>query len=95
MEQVTCILPVAGIGKRLQPHTFTIPKVLLPVAGKPILGYLMDYVKTLGIKRFVFITGHLGNKIVNYVKEYHSDVEAVFVKQEEFIGLGYAISLAA
>jgi len=95
MEQVTCILPVAGIGKRLQPHTFTIPKVLLPVAGKPILGYLIDYVKTLGIKRFVFITGHLGNKIVNYVREYYSDVEAIFVKQEEFIGLGYAISLAA
>ncbi|HOJ31223.1 MAG TPA: sugar phosphate nucleotidyltransferase [bacterium] len=95
MEQVTCILPVAGIGKRLQPHTFTIPKVLLPVAGKPILGYLIDYVKTLGINRFVFITGHLGNKIVDYVKIHHSDVEAIFVRQEEFIGLGYAISLAA
>jgi glucose-1-phosphate thymidylyltransferase len=94
MDEITCILPVAGIGKRLQPHTFTIPKVLLPVAGKPILGYLVEYVKNLGINRIVFITGHLGNKIVEYVKNNHSDIEAIFVKQEEFLGLGYAIFLA-
>ncbi|MCM8759588.1 MAG: sugar phosphate nucleotidyltransferase [Candidatus Omnitrophica bacterium] len=95
MEEITCILPVAGIGRRLQPHTFTLPKVLLPVAGKPILGYLIDYVYDLGITRIVFITGHLGNKIVEFVQNNYRNIDAVFVKQEEFLGLGYAISLAA
>lgn len=95
MNNITCILPVAGIGKRLQPHTFTIPKVLFPVAGKPILGYLIDYVKKLGINRIVFITGHLGNKIVEFVENNYKEIDSVFVKQEEFLGLGYAISLAA
>ncbi|MCM8822922.1 MAG: sugar phosphate nucleotidyltransferase [Candidatus Omnitrophica bacterium] len=95
MKEITCILPVAGIGKRLQPHTFTIPKVLLPVAGKPILGYLIEYVKKLGINRIIFITGHLGSKIVEYVQENYKEMESIFVKQEEFLGLGYAIFLAA
>lgn len=95
MKEITCILPVAGIGKRLQPHTFTIPKVLLPVAGKPILGYLLDNVKAFGIHRVVFIIGHLGNKIIDYVNIHHPDIEGIFVKQEEFLGLGYAIYLAA
>lgn len=95
MEEITCILPVAGIGKRLQPHTFTLPKVLLPVAGKPILGYLIDYVRSLGINRIVFITGHLGNKIVEFVQNNYHEIDAIFVRQEEFLGLGYAISLAA
>lgn len=95
MREITCILPVAGIGRRLQPHTFTLPKVLLPVAGKPILGYLIDYVRNLGINRFVFITGHLGNKIVDFVQSNYREIDAVFVRQEEFLGLGYAISLAA
>jgi len=95
MNEITCILPVAGIGKRLQPHTFTMPKVLLPVAGKPILGYLLNYIKSLGIYRIVFIIGHLGDKIVDYVENFHPDIEGIFVKQEEFIGLGYSIFLAA
>ncbi|MCX7705447.1 MAG: sugar phosphate nucleotidyltransferase [bacterium] len=95
MDEITGILPVAGIGKRLQPHTFTLPKVLLPVAGKPILGYLIDYVQSLGIKRIIFITGHLGNKIVEFVQKNYQAIDAIFVRQEEFLGLGYAISLAA
>ncbi|HOC02525.1 MAG TPA: sugar phosphate nucleotidyltransferase [Candidatus Ratteibacteria bacterium] len=95
MKEITCILPVAGIGKRLQPHTFTIPKVLFPVAGKPILGYLLDFVKSLGIYRVIFIIGHLGDKIIDYVNAYYPDIEGIFIKQEEFLGLGYAISLAA
>ncbi len=95
MNEISCILPVAGIGKRLQPHTFTIPKVLLPVAGKPILGYLIENVKDLGINRIVFIIGHLGNKIIEYVEKNHREIEAIYVKQEEFLGLCYAINLAS
>ena len=93
MDNITCVLPVAGIGKRLQPHTFTIPKVLLPVAGKPMLGYLIEFALSLGMRRFVFIIGHLGDKIEKFVKTSYPDIDAVFVKQQGFLGLGYAIYL--
>jgi len=94
MENITCILPVAGIGKRLQPHTFTIPKVLLPVAGKPILGHLIEFIRSLGMRNIVFIVGHLGDKVIKYVEEFYPDINGVFVEQKEFLGLGYAVYLA-
>ncbi|MCL5408732.1 MAG: sugar phosphate nucleotidyltransferase [Candidatus Omnitrophica bacterium] len=93
MKNIICILPVAGMGKRLAPHTFTIPKVLLPVGGKPILGHLIEYIKSLEIKTIIFVIGHLGEKIVNYVKKDFPEIDSIFVKQKEFLGLGYAISL--
>ena len=45
------IIPVAGIGTRLRPHTFTLPKVLLNVAGKPILGHILDTIIARGSPR--------------------------------------------
>jgi glucose-1-phosphate thymidylyltransferase len=93
MKNITCILPVAGMGKRLQPHTFTIPKVLLPVAGKPILGHLIEFIKSLEINTIIFVIGHLGEKIVNYIEKDFPEIESIFVKQKDFLGLGYAVSL--
>lgn len=86
-------MPAAGLGMRLRPHTFTLPKVLIPVGGKPILGYILDLIQDLGIKKVVFIIGHLGEKIQEFVQtDYH--FEARFVEQKEFSGLGYAVNLA-
>lgn len=94
MFEITCILPVAGIGKRLQPHTFTMPKVLLTVAGKPILGHLLEFLKGLGVNKIVFITGHLGEKVIKYVKSDFPELNSVFVEQKKFLGLGYAVYMA-
>lgn len=63
------IIPVAGIGSRLRPHTHTQPKSLIPVAGKPILGHIMDKLTAAGINDFVFIIGYLGDKLEQYIKE--------------------------
>ncbi|MFA5645133.1 MAG: sugar phosphate nucleotidyltransferase [Candidatus Ratteibacteria bacterium] len=93
MKKTTAILPVAGIGRRLQPHTFTLPKVLLSVAGKPLLGHLIEFILGLGIEEIIFVTGHLGEKIVEYVRNSFPNVRGIFVEQKEFLGLGYAISL--
>ncbi len=60
MNNIRAIIPVAGIGTRLRPHTYTLPKVLLNVAGKPILGHILDKIKTEGIKKVTFIVGYLG-----------------------------------
>ena len=51
------VIPVAGIGTRLRPHTYTHPKPLIPVAGKPILSYIIEHLQAAGISEFVFIVG--------------------------------------
>ena len=51
------IIPVAGVGTRLRPHTYTLPKVLLNVAGKPILGHILDKIIQEGITSATIIVG--------------------------------------
>ncbi len=87
------IIPAAGIGTRLWPHTHTIPKSLLHVAGKAILGHILDNVVKLNPDEILIVTGFLGEKIHEYVQE-HYQVPARFVEQDEPLGLGAAISLA-
>jgi len=87
------IIPVAGIGTRLRPHTYTVPKVLLHVAGKPILGHILDIVWKLKIDQVVLITGFLGDQIIDYVKKNYQ-FKCKFIEQRELKGLGYAISTA-
>ena len=53
------IIPLAGIGSRLKPHTRTQPKSLIPLAGKPILGHIMDRLVEAGVNDFVFVIGYL------------------------------------
>jgi len=84
------IIPAAGLGSRLRPHTYTVPKVLLPVAGKPILGHIIDQVIGWGGKKVILIVGWLGEKIEEYVRESY-DIDVEFRRQEEMLGLGHAI----
>jgi glucose-1-phosphate thymidylyltransferase len=88
------IIPVAGIGSRLKPHTTTQPKSLIPVAGKPILGHIMDTLLEAGINDFVFIIGHLGDKIEQFISENYRSVQSTFVIQTLGKGTGHAIWLA-
>jgi glucose-1-phosphate thymidylyltransferase len=88
------IIPVAGVGTRLRPHTYTLPKVLLNVAGKPILGHILDSLLEQNINSATIVTGHMGNLVQNYVlKNYNMDI--CFVSQKESLGLGHAIWTAA
>ena len=57
------IIPVAGAGAKLRPHTYTQPKALIPIAGKTILSFIVDQLKEEGITEFIFIVGYLGEKI--------------------------------
>ncbi len=88
------IIPVAGIGTRLRPHTHTAPKGLLHVAGKPILGHILDGLKQVKIDEVIFIIGFMGEQIVEYVNRNYK-FTSKFIKQEELKGLGYAIWLAS
>jgi glucose-1-phosphate thymidylyltransferase len=86
------VIPVAGEGTRLRPHTHTVPKPLLRVAGKPILGHILDDVVNLGIHDVVLIVGYRGGYIVDYVKSNY-DLNVSFVEQKERLGLGHAVYL--
>lgn len=86
------ILPVAGVGSRLRPQTHTVPKSLVHVAGKPILGHILDSLQPAGVDEVVLVVGYLGEKIVDYVRNTY-DLKVQVVEQEERLGLGHAIFL--
>ncbi len=87
------IIPVAGFGSRLRPHTFTLPKVLLNVAGKPILGHILDKIIRDGFTEATLIIGYLGDQVCDYVRS-NFDLKVDFVEQEERKGLAHAIHIA-
>jgi len=88
------IIPVAGIGTRLRPHTFTHPKVLLNVAGKPILGHIMDKVVADGVTSATVVVGHMSERIIEFVEATYPELPVDFVEQEMPLGLGHAIYTA-
>ena len=89
------IIPVAGVGTRLRPHTHTLPKVLVHVAGKPIIAHILDDLPKLGIDEAVMIVGYMGDLVKEYVESHYPGLKAHFVDQPERLGLGHAVSLAA
>lgn len=87
------IIPVAGFGTRLRPHTYTLPKVLLNVAGKPIIGHILDKIVEDGFDEATIIIGQMGEKIKDYLTSAYK-IKFDFVEQSEPKGLAHAISLA-
>jgi glucose-1-phosphate thymidylyltransferase len=88
------IIPVAGAGTKLRPHTYTQPKALIPLAGKTVLSIIIDQLSASGIRECIFIVGYLGEKIRDYVAAHHPDITAHFVQQAERQGTAHAIDLA-
>ncbi len=87
------IIPVAGVGNRLKPHTYSLPKPLLRVAGRPVLAYILDPLLKLRPDEVVFVIGFKGEQIIEYISE-NFPFKATFVNQVELRGLGYAVHLA-
>ncbi|HEX6334342.1 MAG TPA: sugar phosphate nucleotidyltransferase [Flavisolibacter sp.] len=87
------IIPVAGAGTKLRPHTYTQPKALIPLAGKTVLSIIVDQLKDAGVSDFIFIVGYLGEKIQDYVKANYPGITAHFVYQNDRQGIGHAVRL--
>ncbi len=88
------IIPTAGSGTRLRPHTFTSPKTLIHVAGRPILNYLLESLLELpDLSELILIVGDKGEQLREYVDRYYN-LPATYIWQNEPKGLGHAISLA-
>jgi glucose-1-phosphate thymidylyltransferase len=85
------LIPVAGAGTRLRPHTYTQPKPLIPVAGKPIICYIIDKLVDAGLTDFVFVIGYLGNKVRDFIEERYPNLHIEFVYQEHREGSGHAV----
>ncbi|HSM05682.1 MAG TPA: sugar phosphate nucleotidyltransferase [Longimicrobiales bacterium] len=88
------IIPLAGKGTRLRPHTYHTPKPLLKVGGRPILSYLLDDVISLGVSEMVFIVGYLQDVMREFIAREYPDLKAHFVVQEVQDGTAGAIALA-
>ena len=88
------IIPTAGSGTRLRPHTITSPKTLIHVAGRPILDYLLEPLLELpNLSELIFIVGNNGEQIREHVETYYN-LPTTYILQNEQKGLGHAISLA-
>jgi glucose-1-phosphate thymidylyltransferase len=88
------IIPLAGKGTRLRPHTHVTPKPMLKIAGKPVMGYILEELERLGnVEQIIYITGHLKEKVEEYTRK-NFDIPAVFVEQKVQDGTAGAVALA-
>jgi glucose-1-phosphate thymidylyltransferase len=94
LDEGCAIIPAAGIGSRLKPHTHTVPKPLLSVGGKPILAHIIDEIVGLGIRKVVLIVGYRGDQIITFAEKRYPDCEIIAVQQDKPKGIGHAVNLA-
>jgi glucose-1-phosphate thymidylyltransferase len=88
------IIPLAGKGTRLRPHTHVTPKPMLKIAGKPVIDYVMEDLERLGeVEQVIYITGHLKDKVEEYARS-RFPFDAVFIEQRVQDGTAGAVSLA-
>ncbi len=88
------IIPLAGKGTRLRPHTHITPKPMLKIAGKPVIDYVMEDLERLGeIEQVIYITGHLKEKVEQYARAKYP-FDAVFIEQRVQDGTAGAVALA-
>jgi len=88
------IIPLAGKGTRLRPHTHITPKPMLKIAGKPVIDYVMDDLQRLGnVEQVIYITGHLKDKVEQYARAKYP-FDAVFIEQQVQDGTAGAVALA-
>jgi glucose-1-phosphate thymidylyltransferase len=89
------VIPMAGYGTRLRPHTWSKPKPLVTVAGKPVLGHVLDMFAALrSIDEVIFIVGYLGTQVQDYVAQAYPRLKARYVEQTEMLGQSHAVWLA-
>jgi len=89
------VILAAGEGKRLGPFTVSEPKVMIPVANRPIVGYVVDALVKNGIREIVFVVGYKKERIMSYFedgKEFGADIS--YVTQKKQLGTAHALSMA-
>ena len=89
------VLLAAGLGKRLEPMTSSIPKPMIMMSGKPILEHIVIDLKKSGFTDFCIVIGYLGDKIKSHFGDGTSlGIHISYVEQENFSGTASATKLA-
>ena len=88
------VIPLAGKGTRLRPHTYLTPKPLLRVGGKPVMSYILDDLQELGIEEIVFVIGYLGDVIKEFMAREYPQIRPEYVVQEVQDGTAGAVKLS-
>lgn len=89
------VILAGGLGTRLRPLTYEIPKPMVPINGKPYLEYQINYLKKFGITDVLILIGYLGEQIVEYFGDGSQyGVKITYSKEENPLGTGGAIKLA-
>jgi glucose-1-phosphate thymidylyltransferase len=90
---VQVIIPLAGKGTRLRPHTHLVPKPMLKVAGRPVMDWVMDRLEGLDVTELIFITGHLKEQVEAYSKARYG-IPCRYIEQRVQDGTAGAVNLA-
>jgi glucose-1-phosphate thymidylyltransferase len=96
-ETLKIVIPMAGFGTRLRPHTWSKPKTLMRIAGKTVLDYVLEMLQTLPDPtnvELIFIVGYLGDQFKPYMDQHYPDLKVHYVLQPEMRGQSHAIYLA-
>ena len=94
-NKVKVVIPAAGAGKRLFPHTYTKPKPMVYIAGKPIIGHILDRMKDVKPEEIIIIVGYKKEQIISYVDaNYSNKFNIHYIDQDEQLGLAHSIYVA-
>ncbi|MFP3871311.1 MAG: sugar phosphate nucleotidyltransferase [Candidatus Aenigmatarchaeota archaeon] len=85
-----CVVLCAGKGTRLRPHSERLPKVMLPLKGRPLLAYVIEYWAQYTTE-FIFVVGYKKEKVIDFVEGFER-IEASFVEQKELNGIADALT---
>lgn len=89
------ILPVAGKGTRLRPHTHTKAKSLVNVAGKTVLAHIIERLQTVDVEEYIFITDDNGQQISDFMTEKFPQLKCSYYVQHDRLGPAHAVALGA
>lgn len=89
------VIPMAGYGTRLRPQTWSKPKPLVSVAGKPVLAHVLDmFAEVPGVEEVIFIVGNMGEHAEAFMADQYPELQTRFVVQGEMLGQSHALWLA-
>ena len=97
LKTLKIVIPMAGFGTRLRPHTWSRPKQLMSLAGKTVLEHVLDQFRSLPPNvdvEYIFIVGYLGEKIEAFMDKHYPQLTVKYVVQSEMRGQSHAIYLA-